>query len=159
MTNIKKINVQGQDYGIEVLVDGTLSSSSTNPIQNKTVTEEINKINEKDYVLDSPEDNNFYIRKNSSWVKIMSKENVSENIKEIQPNIFYQFGEIETLTITLAEEIPNIYNEYMFQFTSGATSTTLNLPESIKWIGSNTIEPNKIYQVSIVNNLAVMGGA
>lgn len=81
----------------------------------------------------------------------------------IQPNIFYDFGQADSLTIGLAD-IANIsqYNEYMFQFESGATPTTLSVgggSQEIKWIGDHTIEANKTYQVSIVNNLAVMGGA
>lgn len=81
----------------------------------------------------------------------------------IQPNIFYDFGQADSLTIGLAN-ITNLeqYNEYMFQFESGATPTTLSIgggSQEIKWIGDHTIEANKTYQVSIVNNLAVMGGA
>lgn len=81
----------------------------------------------------------------------------------IQPNIFYDFGQAESLTIGLADA-PNTtqYNEYMFQFESGDTPTTLSIgggSQEIKWIGDHTVEANKTYQVSIVNNLAVMGGA
>lgn len=78
--------------------------------------------------------------------------------QEIQPNKLYIFGEVTNLTITLSQEISGILNEYMFQFTSGSTATILSLPETIKWIGDNTIESNKTYQVSIINNLAVLGG-
>nr|DAX15141.1 MAG TPA: hypothetical protein [Bacteriophage sp.] len=66
---------------------------------------------------------------------------------------------METLTLTLAAGEENKLYEYMFEFTSGTTPTTLTLPESVKWIGSNTIEASKTYQVSIVNNIAVLGGA
>ena len=79
--------------------------------------------------------------------------------QSISPNKFYKFKSVTTLTITFAPETPNVLNEYMFQFTSGETATVLNMPDSIKWIGDHTIEPNKTYQVSIVNNLAVIGGA
>lgn len=79
--------------------------------------------------------------------------------QSISPNKFYKFGNVTTLTITFAPETPNVLNEYMFQFTSGETTTVLNMPDSVKWIGDHTIEPNKTYQVSIVNNLAVIGGA
>ena len=41
----------------------------------------------------------------------------------------------------------------MFQFTSGATATSLTLPDDIKWANEVTIEPNKIYQVSILKGL------
>ena len=81
----------------------------------------------------------------------------------IQPNVFYDFGQKDSLTITLGD-VSDIarYNEYMFQFESGATPTTLSVNAGsgeIKWIGDHTVEANKTYQVSIVNNLAVMGGA
>ena len=79
--------------------------------------------------------------------------------QSISPNKFYKFGNVTTLTITFSPEIPNVLNEYMFQFASGETATVLNMPDSVKWIGDHTIEPNKTYQVSIVNNLAVIGGA
>ena len=77
--------------------------------------------------------------------------------KQIKPNTFYKFGEVASLTITLAAEESGIENEYKFEFVSGSTPTTLSLPDSIKWSGGSapTIEANKTYQVSIVNNLAV----
>lgn len=81
--------------------------------------------------------------------------------QELSPNTYYEFGECTNLTITLAEETPNIYNEYMFEFTSGTTPTTLGLPSTVKWNGGDapTIEANKSYIVAIVNNIAVIGGA
>lgn len=85
-------------------------------------------------------------------------ENVSETTKEIQPNRYYIFGEVASLTITLAAGEEGKLNEYMFEFTSGVTATTLSLPETIKWMGDNAIEASKTYQVSILNNIAVMGG-
>ena len=77
--------------------------------------------------------------------------------KQIKPNTFYKFGEVTNLTISFAAEESYILNEYMFEFVSGTTPTTLSLPESVKWSGGSapTIEANKTYQVSIVNNLAV----
>lgn len=80
--------------------------------------------------------------------------------KTLSPNVFYQFGEMRLLRLTLGDEIPGIYNEYMFQFSSGTTPTTLGLPDDIKWLNGEapTIEAAKTYQVSIVNKLAVIGG-
>lgn len=77
--------------------------------------------------------------------------------KQLNPNTFYEFGECSSLTITLAAETSGISNEYMFEFVSGTTATTLSLPDSVKWSGGNapTIEASKTYQISIVNNLAV----
>lgn len=88
----------------------------------------------------------------------VSIENIAENTKELQPNKYYIFGEMETLTLTLAAGEENKLSEYMFEFTSGTTPTTLTLPETVKWMGDHTIEASKIYQVSIINNIAVLGG-
>lgn len=78
--------------------------------------------------------------------------------KQINPNTFYEFGEVTSLTITLAAEESGILNEYMFEFVSGTTPTMLSIPETVGWMGGKapTIEANKTYQVSIVNNLAVI---
>ena len=80
--------------------------------------------------------------------------------KELQPNILYEFGECASLTITLASEIEGVYSEYMFEFVSGTTPTMLSIPETVGWMGGEapTIEANKTYQCSIVNNIAVIGG-
>lgn len=77
---------------------------------------------------------------------------------EIEPNKFYMFGECTNLTITLKAGVAEVLNEYMFQFTSGETATTLSLPQEVKWIGESNVSANTTYQVSIVNNIAVMGG-
>lgn len=78
---------------------------------------------------------------------------------EIKPNTFYKFGEVASLNITLASITDNtIYNEYMFEFVSGTTATTLTLPSSIKWLETPTIDANKIYQCSIVDNIGILVG-
>lgn len=78
---------------------------------------------------------------------------------EINPNTFYKFGEVTELNLTLAEITDNTQlNEYMFEFISGATATTLTLPSSVKWLETPTIESNKIYQCSIVDNIGVLLG-
>lgn len=78
---------------------------------------------------------------------------------EINPNTFYKFGEVASLNITLASITDNtIYNEYMFEFVSGTTATTLTLPSSIKWLETPTIDANKIYQCSIVDNIGILVG-
>lgn len=87
------------------------------------------------------------------------KEESEESVKiiQIKPNVFYNFGEVTNLNITFLPEIPNIYNEYMFQFISGNEPTILSLPLSLKWItgAPPIIESKMVYQVSIVNNLAL----
>ena len=63
-----------------------------------------------------------------------------------------------SLTLTFGAETQGIVNEYMFQFTSGAVATQLSLPETVKWTSTPEIAANTVYQVSIVDNLAVIGG-
>lgn len=80
----------------------------------------------------------------------------------LDPNTLKKMGEVGTITVlgfTTTGLQSNELAEYAFEFKSGDTPTVLTIPESVKWIGDHTIEANKTYQVSIVNNLAVMGGA
>lgn len=87
----------------------------------------------------------------------VSKE--TSTSKEIQPNVFYIWGEVASLDITLASPSDtNTVNEYMFQFVSGEAAATLTLPDSVKWAEQPLIEPNSTYQVSIVNNIGLMIG-
>ena len=83
----------------------------------------------------------------------------TSSTQEIQPNKFYKFGEVSSLNITLAAITDTTQlNEFMFEFVSGATATTLTLPDTIKWLETPTIESNKIYQCSIVNNIGILVG-
>lgn len=78
---------------------------------------------------------------------------------EIQPNKFYKFGEVTELSLTLSEITDTTQlNEFMFEFVSGSTATTLTLPSTVKWLETPTIEANKTYQCSIVNNIGILVG-
>lgn len=74
---------------------------------------------------------------------------------EINANIFYDFGLVTELSLTFVEGEPDKVNEYMFSFTSGATPTVLTLPASVQWANELTIEANKRYEISIVDNTAL----
>lgn len=83
----------------------------------------------------------------------------TETTVELQPNKFYKFGEVTELNLTLAEITDNTQlNEFMFEFASGETATTLTLPDTIKWAETPDVEANKIYQCSIVNNVGLIVG-
>lgn len=84
--------------------------------------------------------------------------NQTETTVTINPNVLNVWGEVSTLTITLAEADPTKYNEYMIQFVSGASPTTLTLPATVSWLNDAEIEANTTYQISIVNNLGIMEG-
>lgn len=79
----------------------------------------------------------------------------------LRPNIFYDFGQQYHLDITFAPP-QSIYrsNEYMFQFESPSDRpTTLVMPASVRWCYDPIIETGKTYQVSVLNDLAVICGA
>ncbi len=79
--------------------------------------------------------------------------------QEIESNKFYKFGEVSSLNITLAAITDtSVLNEFMFEFISGTTATTLTLPNAVKWLEKPSIESNKTYQCSIVNNIGILAG-
>ena len=79
--------------------------------------------------------------------------------QEIEPNKFYKFGEVTEINLTLAEITDNTQlNEFMFEFVSASTATTLTLPNTIRWLETPSIEANKTYQCSIVNNIGILVG-
>ena len=83
----------------------------------------------------------------------------TETTLELQPNKFYKFGEVTELNLSLAEITDNTQlNEFMIEFVSGETATTLTLPDTIKWAETPDVEANKIYQCSIVNNVGLIVG-
>lgn len=139
---------------------GGVKSSTTGTAEDRDYVVEVNddgtmKVNVPwtDTKLTS-EQTNFI----DNYLKLNTINSTGEVTQELQPNQFYIFGEVTSLTITLGVGDTEKVAEYSFQFTSGATATILNLPSGITWIGDNTIEANRVYQVSIVNNIAVLGG-
>ena len=77
----------------------------------------------------------------------------------LTPGVLHIWGEVSSLTLSLATPIDNtILNEYMFQFESGTTPTTLALPATILWEstkGELVPKSDCLYQVSIVDNIAI----
>lgn len=80
----------------------------------------------------------------------------SDTTFALTPNTFHVWDEVTNLTLTFGSETSGVANEYLFQFTSGATATTLTLPDDIKWVNDSapTIVENRIYQVSVLKGLA-----
>jgi hypothetical protein len=77
----------------------------------------------------------------------------------IESNILHVWGVMQELVIHLSGKInANVANEYIFQFASGEVPTVLTITHSIKWNSSEPpiFEANKIYQISILNDLATV---
>lgn len=74
----------------------------------------------------------------------------------LTPNTFHVWDEVASLDLSFADEQAGVANEYLFQFTSGATATTLTLPDGLKWANDSTptIAENMIYQMSVLKGLA-----
>lgn len=69
----------------------------------------------------------------------------------LEPNKLYIFPEMAELTITLAEPSDTgIANEYHFVFQSGATATTLSIPDTVKLPSNFSVDASKIYEISIL---------
>ena len=76
----------------------------------------------------------------------------------LTPNTFHTWGEVGSLILTFGEEQSGVANEFLFQFESGETATTLTLPDNLIWANDDTpvIESNYTYQVSILKGLAAI---
>lgn len=84
----------------------------------------------------------------------------------LTPNSKHVWGEVASLTLTLATPTPTevngvvvpVVNEYYFQFDSGPTPTTLSLPATVKWNGDQIpqIGANTRYQINIEDNIATV---
>ena len=82
----------------------------------------------------------------------------SDTTFTLTPNAYHIWGEVASLTLTLGNGTSGYLSEYMFEFTSGSTATTLSLPSSVKWPATPLVQANKKYQVSIINNIGLMVG-
>lgn len=72
---------------------------------------------------------------------------------ELEPNKLYIFPEMAELTLALAEPTDTgIVNEYHVVFRSGETATTLTIPDTVKVPDGFTVDANKIYELSVMEN-------
>ena len=77
----------------------------------------------------------------------------------LTPNVYHTWGTVTLLNLQIdREDNINGYNEYMFEFSSGDTPTTLTLPDTVSWFTTPSIEANKTYQVSILNYVGIIVG-
>lgn len=86
----------------------------------------------------------------SAEIPLIQKESTDTAVT-LEANQYYAFPEMAALTITLSPARAAIYQKYLFSFQSGNTPTVLTLPEDVK--SSLVVEANRIYEVSIGNNL------
>lgn len=100
----------------------------------------------------------------AQWTGLEYIDNGDPEDVDIQPHTFYIFenpvtGELvvnESQTATTAQGLEAL--TYGFQFETGATAPTVNLPSGWRFPEAPTIEPNFTYQVSVVNGFALITG-
>ena len=89
----------------------------------------------------------------------VTNHGTSDTTFALTPNILHVWGTVTSLTLTLATPTDStIVNEYMIQFESGSTATTISLPSSVEWAescGALPVEASTTYQISIVNNIGL----
>lgn len=96
---------------------------------------------------------------NVSTMTPVTNHGTSDTTYSVTSNVLHIWGTVASLTLTLATPTDNtIVNEYMIEFVSGSTATTLSLPSSVEWAescGALSVESSKTYQISIVNNIGL----
>lgn len=86
-----------------------------------------------------------------SGVPVRQEMTAVDTVAELQPNRLYVFPEMSTLTLTFAAPSDtSAANEYHCIFRSGATATTLSIPDTISIPDSFTVDANKVYELSIM---------
>lgn len=75
----------------------------------------------------------------------------------IEPDKFYVFGAVSRLAIGLAPQADSKYAaQYLFQFTCPADApTSLSVPMDLLWNEVPSFKAGRIYQISILENLAL----
>lgn len=73
----------------------------------------------------------------------------------LDPNEFYVFGEVTSLTLTFTAGTAGEVNEYHFRFTSGSTPTTLDLPMDVVMPDTFSVEADTVYEISIIEDYGV----
>lgn len=143
------------------------TSGSYNDLSDKptipTVPTKVSELeNDAQYITEEEADGKYQSKGESgdtqgSVAYPLVNHGTSDATFELTPNVMHVWDEMSVLTLTLGEEVEGVVNEYVFQFESGATATTLTLPSDLVWANGEALAPeaSKTYQVSIVNGYAV----
>ena len=131
--------------------DQELDETSANPVANAPVAR---KLAQLDQEWQDIKDKEFQL---SPHIEMITP---TDNHVEIEPDKFYKWGVVESLSITLASQTNNRFaKQYFFQFTCpDAIATSLALPINLKWAKEPVVQAGMTYQVSIVEQLAILIG-
>lgn len=154
----QEIGQKGDELYNGIIENEKVVASALNDLNNR-----VDEVYEISSTALQPGDISIDISNKAEKIKIENHSN-SETTFELTPNVYHIWpSAMSQLTLTLATPTDSsIVNEYMFEFRSGITAsgiqTSLTLPANIKWESSKgdlIIQYDHIYQVSIINNVAL----
>lgn len=77
----------------------------------------------------------------------------------LSPYVIYHFtGALTSLTVTLAAAAQGQIPHYHFDFASGSTAPTLNVPQTVVMPSGFSVEASKHYEIDILNNYGTAMG-
>lgn len=119
----------------------------------------VKTINNTSIYKSSSTDTNIYTYYPTSSVTVVGTADRAASYM-LSPNILYNWGDYIPINISilLGRPYENVVNEYVLQFKTTNTVPTVVFPSSVKWVSGNApvLEENKIYQISIINNLGTV---
>lgn len=75
----------------------------------------------------------------------------------LEPETYYQFGEVDALDLTLVEKADGTAHEYVFDFVPGEGFAGLTISPEVRWLGDPQFPVGKRCIVSVCMGMAVMG--
>lgn len=75
---------------------------------------------------------------------------------ELQPEHYYVFGEVDSLSVTLAEADDGKVHEYCFEFVPTENFTGLTVTPEPKWVHAPQYPAGHTCQVSVLRGIGVM---
>ena len=109
----------------------------------------------------NPETGKLKIFGNTGWEvvgggSVTKKEHIGS--ATILPNVYNVFGTVTgEITITKGKEKSNVVNNYIIRFIAGDERSIVFNGWELVWAGNNipTFEVGKIYEIQIIDNLAI----
>lgn len=81
---------------------------------------------------------------------------IVESQNEIIPGFYHVFGEVDNLSVTLADADSMKANEYCFEFIPSENFTELTITPKPLWVNEPQFIKGKTCQVSILRGIGVM---
>lgn len=81
---------------------------------------------------------------------------VTEGADVLQPDRYYDFGEVSSLAVTLAEVDDGLAHEYCFEFIPKEDFAGLTISPEVSWACEPQYPMGKTCQVSVLRGVAVM---